>query len=68
MLICPEKCGKLMTVGGYVVCPSCLAAGRAHKLLRLLPDTAARNLPVYCRKCKREIILNIDIEAEAHEA
>ena len=28
--------------------------------MRVLPNTEARSLQVYCRDCKREIILDID--------
>lgn len=37
------------------MCPAC---GK-HKLLRLEPDTAAENLPVYCKRCGTESIVNI---------
>lgn len=43
--------------GGWVTCPYCR---RNRRLLHILPDTEARNLQVYCRECKRELILNID--------
>lgn len=43
--------------GGWVPCPYCR---RNQRLLRVLPDTEARSLQVYCRDCKRELILNID--------
>lgn len=50
--------GKLLTVkDGWVSCPEC---GRNHHLLRITPETEARRLIVYCRSCKREIILDID--------
>ena len=53
-----KKYGKLLTVrGGWVVCPECRSN---RKLLHIRPDTQAENLPVYCRRCKREIILNIE--------
>ena len=39
------------------MCPVCK---RNRRLLRVEPETQARDLPVYCRDCKREIILNID--------
>lgn len=43
--------------GGWIVCPSCR---RNKRLMRIGPDTEAKNLRVYCRDCKHEIILNID--------
>lgn len=42
---------------GWLICPNCK---RNHRLLRVEPETQARGLPVYCRDCKTEIILNID--------
>lgn len=37
-----------------VLCPACRA-----KLLRITPDTTAENLPIYCRKCKRELTVTV---------
>lgn len=48
--------GKLIVKDGWVTCPVCL---RNKRLLRIDPDTEATALPVYCRDCKQEIILNI---------
>ena len=42
---------------GWITCPNC---GRNHRLLKVLDETEARNLQVYCRTCRREIILDID--------
>lgn len=50
------KCGKLIVKDGWLMCPAC---GR-HKVLRLTPGTAARDLPVYCKRCGRETIVDID--------
>lgn len=41
---------------GWVTCPYCR---RNKRLLRINQDTEARNLQVYCRDCKHELILNI---------
>lgn len=49
------KCGTLTIADGYVLCPVC-----GTKLQRVPPDMAARNLPLYCRRCKLEINVNID--------
>ena len=49
-------CGKLTVTNGWIACPLCR---RNKRLLRIGPDTEARSLPVYCRDCKREIILDI---------
>lgn len=48
--------GKLVVRNGWITCPVCL---RNKHLLRINPDTEATALPVYCRDCKTEIILNI---------
>ena len=50
--------GKLLTVrNGWLTCPVCR---RNKKLMKILPDTTARRVSVYCRDCKTEIILDID--------
>lgn len=49
-------CGKLVVKDGWLMCPVC---GRG-KVLRIQADTAARALPVYCRRCGQESIVNID--------
>lgn len=51
------QCGKLIVKDGWVTCPVCK---RNHRLIRVLPKTIARNLLVYCRTCRSEMILNID--------
>lgn len=52
-----ESCGKLVVKDGWVTCPVCK---RNHRLIRVRPETIARNFPVYCRTCRSEMILNID--------
>lgn len=52
-----KSCGKLNVKDGWLICPNCK---RNHRLLRVEPETQARGLPVYCRTCRTEIILNID--------
>ena len=48
---------KLISVkNGWIACPVCC---RNKRLLRIDPDTEAKGLPVYCRDCKSEIILDI---------
>ena len=52
--------GKIEINPGWLKCPAC---GKP-KLLYLLPNTTAKDLPVFCKRCKREIILNISTEPE----
>lgn len=49
---------KLSTKDGWITCPVCK---RNHRLLRIYDDTTAHRLPIYCRTCRSEIILDIDI-------
>lgn len=50
--------GKILTVeGGWLACPVC---GRNHRLLRITPQTQARDLPLFCKRCGNEILVNID--------
>lgn len=51
------KCGKLVVKDGWVTCPVCR---RNHRLIRIEPETEARNLPIFCRDCKSTVILDID--------
>ena len=48
---------KISTKDGWLTCPICK---RNHRLLRITDATRARGLPVYCRTCHSEVILNID--------
>lgn len=50
-------CDKLIVKDGWVTCPVCK---RNHRLIRVEPETEARNLPIFCRDCKSTVILNID--------
>ncbi len=49
--------GKLTVKDGWVTCPICK---RNHRLLRVGPETEATGLPVFCRTCRSEVILNIE--------
>ena len=40
---------------GYASCPYC----GAHRVQRIRPETRAENLQIYCRRCKRELIVHI---------
>ena len=48
---------KLVVKDGWIACPVCR---RNKRLLRIGGETEARSLPVYCRSCKSEIILEIE--------
>ena len=50
------RCGKLIVKDGWLMCPRC---GKG-KVLRVTPETQARNLPVYCRRCSQESVVNIE--------
>lgn len=50
-------CVKLTVKDGWVTCPVCR---RNHRLIRVEPETVAIGLPVYCRTCRSEVILNIE--------
>ena len=52
-----QDCGKLTVKDGWVACPVCR---RNRRLIRITPETEATDLPVFCRNCKNEIILNIE--------
>lgn len=51
------ECGKLVVKDGWVTCPVCK---RNHRLIRVDLETEAKDLPVYCRTCRQEIVLNIE--------
>ena len=48
--------GKLVTKDGWVICPRC----NMMKLLRLPPDGKVKAF-VYCRHCKKERDLDIEL-------
>lgn len=51
--------GKLLTVkDGYLVCPICR---RNKRVMRINPDTVATRVVAYCRDCKTESIVDIDL-------
>lgn len=50
-----RETGKLVVKDGWITCPVC----RNKRLLRIEEETEAHDLPVYCRDCKTEIILDI---------
>lgn len=49
--------GKICVVrDGWITCPACR---RNRRLLRIREDTEAKNLQVFCRMCRSEIIVDI---------
>ncbi len=40
----------------WVICPICNGKTR----LKLLPDTVLMNYPLFCPKCKHEVIINAE--------
>ena len=56
MLQTTQKSDKLTVKDGWLLCPSC---GRS-KVLRILPETRGRAIQVYCKKCGRETLVDID--------
>lgn len=48
-------CDRIKTNNGWLICPAC----GQWKVLRLRPDTEAKNLLVYCKRCHRESVVNI---------
>ena len=51
-----EKRDMIPTVReGFLICPY-----DGARIMRVLPKTTATNLVVWCRKCKREYVVNID--------
>jgi hypothetical protein len=44
----------------WLTCPCC-----GKRLLKVLPDTSARNLLLFCRKCKAETLVNIPTQPES---
>ena len=40
----------------FVLCPLC----RGKTRLKLLPETVLKNYPLFCPKCKREVIISAD--------
>ncbi len=51
-----SEAGKLIVKNGWIICPVC---NQNRKIIRITADTEARYLPVYCRKCGTELVLNI---------
>lgn len=50
-------CDKISVKDGWITCPQCR---RNHRLLRITDETEAKCLEVFCRDCKKTIVLNIE--------
>ena len=42
-------------LGVFISCPTC----KAKRLMRLYPETAGAGVALFCRKCKRELVVDI---------
>lgn len=50
--------GRMLTVkDGYLECPRCR---QNNRVMKIRPDTVARRAVAFCRRCKAEIIVDID--------
>lgn len=49
------KCGKIETNTRWLYCPAC----KRGKVQKLLPNTRAERLIVYCRLCRTESVVDI---------
>lgn len=54
------KSDILPVEGDYLMCPICRQSGVRRKLLRIGPDTEAKNIHLFCRFCKTELNVNIE--------
>ena len=50
-----DKPDIIGAVDRWIRCPRC----GCEKLLRVEADTRARNMPVYCKRCRRYVKVNI---------
>jgi len=47
--------GEIMPREEWISCPSCNGA----RVLKVRDDTVVHNLPIYCKKCRKESIISI---------
>ena len=50
-----ENSARLAVKNGWVSCPYC----RNGRLMKVLPDTEGTSIQVFCKHCRKEIILDI---------
>ena len=56
-----SKHGKMLTVSnGWLTCPRCR---RNKRLMKIRPDTQGHRLIAYCRVCKNEILIDVNMGA-----
>lgn len=49
--------GKMASViNGWLLCPVC----EGSKVLRVYPETSGTMIQVFCKRCRKESIVNID--------
>lgn len=53
-----EKGSNMDGTGRWIACPAC---GNG-KLLRVYPTTMGVDVPVYCKRCRRHVRVNIDLQ------
>lgn len=51
-----QLCDKLTIKNGWVFCPVCSKG----KLLKVNPDTTVHHLPLKCKLCGQETLVNIE--------
>ena len=50
-----ETSDKLPVKDGWIACPQC-----GRKLIHIRPETESHSLPIFCRGCRTEILLEIE--------
>lgn len=54
-----NKSGRMLPIrGGFFCCPYCDKIP-AERLLRVTDSTVAARVPLYCKKCRREILADV---------
>lgn len=52
----PKPRISIPVVNGYAICPKCRVN---QKAMQILPDTVIRNGVLWCRVCKRSILVDV---------